>query len=77
MATPNQELDALAKKGKITFDQKKRKEIYDRIQEIIFNELPVIVLFHKSMVSAVYNHVENYEIHPAEKYLLTSRLCRK
>lgn len=77
MGYRNQELDALAKKGKITFDQKKRKEIYDRIQEIIFNELPVIVLFHKSMISAVYNHVENYEIHPAGKYILTSRLCRK
>ena len=70
----NEELDGLAKKGKITFDFAERKKIYDRIQEIIFAEIPVIVLFHKSMVSAVYDYVKNYRIHPAEKYLLTRQL---
>lgn len=73
----NPELDRLAKRGKVTFDPKERKEIYDRIQEIIFAQSPLIVLFHKSMVSAVHDDVENYRIHPAEKYLLTSELCRK
>ncbi len=76
MGYHNPELDALAAKGKVTFDQKERKKIYDRIQEIIFDESPVIVLFHKSMVSAVYDYVENYRIHPSEKYLLTRSLSR-
>ena len=76
MGYANPELDALAAKGRNTFDAAARKEIYDRIQKIIYDESPLIVLFHKSMVDAVYDHVENYRIHPAEKYLLTPALGR-
>lgn len=77
MGYHNPELDELTKKGKVTFDPKKRKTIYDRIQKIIYDDSPVIVLFHKSMVSVAYDYVQNYRIHPAEKYLLTPRLYRK
>lgn len=77
MGYRNSELDALAEKGKITFDPDERKQIYDRIQEIIYEESPVIVLFHKSMVTAVRGDIENYRIHPAEKYIMTHRLHRK
>lgn len=70
----NSELEVLARKGKETFNQKKRKKIYNRIQKIIFDESPIIVLFHKSMVSAVYDYVKNYRVHPAEIYLLTPKL---
>ncbi|GAB6906509.1 ABC transporter substrate-binding protein [Desulfosarcina cetonica] len=77
MGYASRELDDLAQKGKTTMDVKARKAIYDRIQQIIFDELPVIVLFHKSMVSAVYDYVENYRIHPAEKYIVTPELGRR
>jgi peptide/nickel transport system substrate-binding protein len=77
MGYRNGELDELANQGKTTFDAVRRKEIYDRVQEIIHEESPVIVLFHKSMVSAVHDDVKNYRIHPAEKYLVTPRLCRE
>ncbi len=77
MGYRNEELDALAREGKKTFDEKKRKQIYDRIQEIIHDEYPVIVLFHKSMVSAISNKVVNYRIHPAERYLVSSRLGKQ
>ena len=77
MGYKNDELDALAREGKETFDEKKRKQIYDRIQEIIYEECPVIVLFHKSMVSAISDQVVNYRIHPAEHYLATPQLGRK
>lgn len=76
MGYHNPELDLLAKKGKNTFDPGERKKIYDRIQKIIYEDSPVIALFHKSMVCAVQNYVKNYRIHPAEKYLLTPRLYR-
>jgi len=71
----NPELDTLAEKGKTTFDTEERKKIYDRIQEIIFEDSPVIVLFYKSMVTAVRSGVKNYRIHPAENRLLTHLLC--
>jgi peptide/nickel transport system substrate-binding protein len=77
MGYHNAELDALALRGKITFDQDDREKIYNRIQEIIYADNPIIVLFHKSMVSAVRDDIENFRIHPAEKYLLTHRLVRK
>ena len=77
MGYHNSELDQLARKGKVTFDPQERKIIYNRIQEIIFDESPVIVLFHKSMVSAVHDYVGNYRIHPAEKYLLTPQIYKK
>jgi peptide/nickel transport system substrate-binding protein len=76
MGYHNPELDDLAQKGKTTFDPVKRKQIYDRIQTIIYEESPVIVLFHKSMVSAVNDRVDNYRIHPAETYLVTPQLGR-
>jgi peptide/nickel transport system substrate-binding protein len=76
MGYHNEELDRLARQGKATFDPVKRKRIYDRIQEIIYDECPVIVLFHKSMVSAVRDHVAGYRIHPAERYMVTPRLGR-
>ncbi len=77
MGYQNDELDDLARRGKMTFDPVKRKQMYDRIQEIIYEECPVIVLFHKSMVSAIHNYVTNYRIHPAERYLVTPRLGRR
>ena len=76
MGYHNDALDTLARQGKVTFDPAKRKQVYDRIQRIIYDECPVIVLFHKSMVSAVYDYVKNYRIHPAERYLVTPQLGR-
>jgi peptide/nickel transport system substrate-binding protein len=74
MGYENAELDELAARGKTTFDSAERKKIYDRIQEIIYEESPVIVLFHKSMVSAARSGLQNYRIHPAEKHLVTQQL---
>ncbi len=71
MGYHNPEIDALAKRGRTTFDMQERKKIYDRIQKIIFDQSPVIVLFYKSAVTALHHCVKGYRIHPAEKYLLT------
>ena len=77
MGYENHEIDELVKKGKATFDPAERKNIYDRVQEIIYNESPVIVLFHKSMITAVHDRVSGYRIHPAEKYLLTPKIYKQ
>ncbi|MBT4485790.1 MAG: ABC transporter substrate-binding protein [Candidatus Latescibacteria bacterium] len=77
MGYSNAELDSLSKKGKTTFETSARKKIYDRIQEIIYNDSPVIVLYHKTLVSAVHEYVSNYRIHPAENHILTPQLSRK
>lgn len=77
MGFHNDELDALTRQGKMSFDPVKRKQVYDRIQKILYDECPVIVLFHKSMVSAIADHVTHYRIHPAERYLVTPQLGRR
>ncbi len=41
----NEEVDALIEKGRGTFDQKKRKVFYDRIQEIMAEEQPYLFLY--------------------------------
>lgn len=76
MGYQNPELDELAEKGKITFDPEERKTIYNRIQKIIYDDSPMIVLFYKSMISVAYDYVEGFQIHPAEKYILTPDLGR-
>ncbi|MCV0427898.1 MAG: ABC transporter substrate-binding protein [Roseibium sp.] len=70
----NSELDDLLKKGRESFDDEVRKEYYDRIQEIINEELPLIPVFHKTQVSVGNGKVEGYQIHPAETYLVTPDL---
>ena len=77
MGYRNAELDELVRTGKITFAQAERKKIYDRVQEIISQESPVIPLFHQSLISAVRGDIEQFRSHPAEKYLITHRLRRK
>lgn len=70
----NRELDDLLKKGRENFDDEVRKGYYDRIQEIINVELPLIPVFHKTQVSVGNGKVEGYRIHPAETYLATPDL---
>jgi peptide/nickel transport system substrate-binding protein len=41
----NKEVDALIEKGRSTFDQKRRKACYDRIQEILAEEQPYLFLY--------------------------------
>ncbi|MFH0924796.1 MAG: ABC transporter substrate-binding protein [bacterium] len=74
MGYKNNELEAIIKKGKTSFDLQKRRDIYNRIQKIANEDLPVIPLFHKSMVVAMHNNIKNFRIHPAEFYLLNSMI---
>lgn len=77
MGFVNPELDRLAAIGRATFDMDQRKQIYNRIQEIVHEDLPLIVLFHKSTVVARGSHVKGFRLHPAEKMLLTPDLYIK
>ena len=67
----NDTIEKLLVQGRTTFDFKERKAIYDRIQKIVYDENPLIVVFYKAKVAAAWNHVKNYRIHPAEIYVIT------
>ncbi|OMH34003.1 peptide ABC transporter substrate-binding protein [Motiliproteus sp. MSK22-1] len=70
----NPKLDALLEQGRSEFDPKKAKPIYDQLQAIINEDLPIIPLFHKAQVSVGNGKVKGYRIHPAETYLATPEL---
>ncbi|WP_020587191.1 ABC transporter substrate-binding protein [Desulfobacter curvatus] len=77
MGYANPKLDQLLQAAKTCFDQKERTRLYNQAQQIIHDENPVIVLFHKSMVTAISGKVKGYRIHPAEKYLLTPNIGKE
>ena len=63
-ATPwEAEIDQLMQKQMVTTDYKQRKRIYDRVQEIIAQQLPVIFLASPDMLVGARNELENF--HPA------------
>ncbi len=70
----NPELDALLDQGRALFTTEERQPIYNKVQEIVNADLPLIPLFHKTQVSVGNGHVEGYKIHPAETYLASPEL---
>jgi peptide/nickel transport system substrate-binding protein len=74
MGYRNIQIDSLVKKAETTFDFKEKKSLIDEIQKIIYDESPLIVLFHKSIVSAYYKNIVHFRAHPAEKKVVTHRI---
>jgi peptide/nickel transport system substrate-binding protein len=58
------ELDALLEEGRRTMDQKKRKEIYDRVQIMILENVPHLWLFSADHIDFTQNAVKNWKQHP-------------
>lgn len=60
----NPELDDLCAKGTATVDQAARKRIYDRIQEILLDDMPFAAIFAYELVVGVKDRVQGYEVNP-------------
>jgi peptide/nickel transport system substrate-binding protein len=60
-ATPwESEMDGLMEKQLVTLDYAKRKQLYDRVQEIVAEELPVICLVSPNILVGAANRVGNF-----------------
>jgi peptide/nickel transport system substrate-binding protein len=60
-ATPwESEMDGLMEKQLVTIDYAKRKQLYDRVQEIVAEELPVICLVSPNILVGAANRVGNF-----------------
>jgi peptide/nickel transport system substrate-binding protein len=57
------ELDALLEEGRRTMDQKKRKEIYDRVQIMILENVPHLWLFSADNIDFTQASVKNWKQH--------------
>jgi len=58
------ELDALLEDGRRTMDQKKRKEIYDRVQIMILENVPHLWLFSADTIDLTQSSVKGFKQHP-------------
>jgi peptide/nickel transport system substrate-binding protein len=58
------ELDALLEEGRRTMDQKKRKEIYDRVQIMILEQVPHLWLFSADTIDFTQASVKGFKQHP-------------
>ncbi|MEM1038683.1 MAG: ABC transporter substrate-binding protein [Pseudomonadota bacterium] len=67
----NAELDGLLDEVRVTFDQAKRKVMYDRIQNIIASEAALLPVFHVSQANVSKPGLTGYAVHPTETYWLT------
>ncbi len=56
------ELDEIIEQGALELDYDKRKAIYDKYQQIIYDERPVIYLYSPLAITAVRNKIKN--LHP-------------
>ncbi len=70
----NAEFDELLKRGIATFDPAEQQRIFDRMQMIIAEELPVMVAFYKNRVAVWHDRVQNFTLHPAGIYLVDTDL---
>ena len=60
----NPEVDRLLDEGRATVDTDKRKEIYAQIQQIVAEDGPQLIPYHKSYITAHRNEVKGYPVHP-------------
>jgi peptide/nickel transport system substrate-binding protein len=60
----NPEIDELCAQGVVKVDQAERKAIYDRIQEILLDEVPFAPIFAYEMIVGVKDRVSGYTPNP-------------
>ena len=60
----NPEIDELCAKGTSVVDQAERKKIYDRIQEILLEDLPFAPIFAYEVIIGVKDRVQGYQPNP-------------
>lgn len=67
----NPEMDQLLIDGRTTFDHVQREGIYDKVQQIIAADVPLIPVFHVSQANVARAGLTGYAVHPTETYWLT------
>ncbi len=70
----NSEFDTLLSEALVTFDAEQRQAKVNRMQSIIREELPVTIAFYKSRLAVWHTHVQGFQPHPAEIYLMSNTL---
>jgi peptide/nickel transport system substrate-binding protein len=64
----NPKVDALIREGRSTLDQQKRKAIYDKVQQIVAEDLPYINLWYLDNVLVHTKRLQGISLNPAGNY---------
>lgn len=64
------EVDELLEQGREEFDTEKRKQIYNRCQEIIYNDAPCLYINYGEYIYATRKNVKGFRLHPAMSHRL-------
>lgn len=64
------EMDKLMREQEVTLNYAKRKQLYDRVQEIVAQDLPVICVVSPDILVAAKNHVGNFQPAILDPYAL-------
>ena len=70
----NAEFDDLLRKAIVTFDPEDRACIFNRMQAIVAQELPIATAFFKNRVVVARENVRDFKLNPAGIYLVDNRL---
>ncbi|MCL6478459.1 MAG: ABC transporter substrate-binding protein [Peptococcaceae bacterium] len=71
----NPEMDSLLEQGLKTFDAGKRQEIYNRVQEIAVDEVPLIHVAYYKAAIVMRDYVQNFVFNPvAHDYMLNPEM---
>ena len=70
MGFANEEADSLMNQARVERDQAKRKEIVDRIQEIIYDEQPCVFLYSPTKKLAIHKRFNNSEIYSTPNHII-------
>lgn len=65
----NPEVDSLLERGRVEGDEKRRKEIYSKIQKIIVKDLPYISLYHSVNIAVVKKGLVGFILYPDESLI--------
>lgn len=60
----NKEVDTLLEQGHRTLDMEARKPLYQKVQQIMLQEYPVVPLYYRANIDAVKSTVANYQPNP-------------
>ena len=59
------EIDSLLEQGRSTIDPQERKKYYNKVQEILQQDLPYISLWHNQNVALVKENIDGFRLHPS------------
>lgn len=65
----NPAYDDLVQQGESTTDEKKKQEIYTKLQKIILDDLPAFYIVHEDKIVATRSNVKGYEITAEDPWL--------